>query len=277
MASIKKKSSGGGGANWMDTYGDMVTLLLCFFVLLYSISTIDEQKWMIVVQSFNKDALVSTDDTPKGPQGEGEDELGDGMPALQEDENPIDELYEFLATYAESMQSTSGEDGSAVTVTKGDGYIYLAFNSAIFFAGDRYDLLQAGRDTLDAILPALDSAAPFIDEIVVSGHTATAQGQYSLRKDLTLSSNRANEVVIYLLEHSNALDPARVLPRAYGQWRPVAPNVEESDRTKNRRVEMIITGADLEENLPDSIQEYYNTIQQERPEDSIPQYTTSAG
>ena len=44
MASIKKKSSGGGGANWMDTYGDMVTRLLCFFVLLYSMSTIDSEK-----------------------------------------------------------------------------------------------------------------------------------------------------------------------------------------------------------------------------------------
>ena len=42
---IKKKSGGGGGANWMDTYGDMVTLLLCFFVLLYSMSTISEDKW----------------------------------------------------------------------------------------------------------------------------------------------------------------------------------------------------------------------------------------
>ena len=55
MASIKKKSSGGGGANWMDTYGDMVTLLLCFFVLLYSMSSIDTQKWEWIVQQFNKD------------------------------------------------------------------------------------------------------------------------------------------------------------------------------------------------------------------------------
>ena len=50
---IKKKKGGEGGANWMDTYGDMVTLLLCFFVLLYSMSTIDEKKWQMIVMSFN--------------------------------------------------------------------------------------------------------------------------------------------------------------------------------------------------------------------------------
>ena len=50
---LKKKSGGGGGANWMDTYGDMVTLLLCFFVLLYSMSTIDSSKWQALVMSFN--------------------------------------------------------------------------------------------------------------------------------------------------------------------------------------------------------------------------------
>ena len=261
----------------MDTYGDMVTLLLCFFVLLYSMSTIDQEKWMMIVQSFNKSAEVSVDDFPLGPDGTHDEELGDGMPATTDTETTLEELFEFLETYAANQANSttdSSDVGSPITVTKGDGYIYIAFSNAIFFNGDRYNLLDAGKEVLDSILPALDQAAPYIDEIVVSGHTATAQGEYNLRKDFTLSSNRANEVVIYLLEHSNALDPARVLPRAYGQWRPVAPNDLESDRAKNRRVEMMITGVDLEDHMNDSIQEYYSTIQQEAPEGVYAEYTT---
>lgn len=40
------------GSSWMDTYGDMVTLLLCFFVLLFSMSTVNEEKLMAFIQSF---------------------------------------------------------------------------------------------------------------------------------------------------------------------------------------------------------------------------------
>ena len=54
---MMKRNKGSGGASWMDTYGDMVTLLLCFFVLLYSMSTLDQQKWQKLVQSFNPDAI----------------------------------------------------------------------------------------------------------------------------------------------------------------------------------------------------------------------------
>ena len=46
-----------GGGNWMDTYGDMVTLLLTFFVMLYSMSSISEQKWEIFVRSIYPDNL----------------------------------------------------------------------------------------------------------------------------------------------------------------------------------------------------------------------------
>ena len=52
---MAKRRSGGGGeekGNWLDTYADMVTLLLCFFVLLYSASSVDETKWQYIYQSF---------------------------------------------------------------------------------------------------------------------------------------------------------------------------------------------------------------------------------
>ena len=54
MKRRKKRADESG--SWMDTYGDMVTLLLCFFVLLYSISSVDQEKWREVVKSFNPDA-----------------------------------------------------------------------------------------------------------------------------------------------------------------------------------------------------------------------------
>ena len=54
-----KDSNAGSGAYWMDTYGDMVTLLLTFFVLLFSFSTIDAEKWKSIVGAFSGTASVS--------------------------------------------------------------------------------------------------------------------------------------------------------------------------------------------------------------------------
>ena len=48
---MKKRGGGEDCGSWMDTYGDMVTLLLCFFVMLYSMSTIDQDKLKIFIQS----------------------------------------------------------------------------------------------------------------------------------------------------------------------------------------------------------------------------------
>ena len=74
---MKKNSKGGGGANWMDTYGDMVTLLLCFFVLLYSMSTISEEKYKAVVMSFNPNAVETPTATLGGDGPSADPEQGD--------------------------------------------------------------------------------------------------------------------------------------------------------------------------------------------------------
>ncbi len=267
MSIKRKKSSGGGGANWMDTYGDMVTLLLCFFVLLYSISSIDQTKWMLVVQSFNKDAIVSTDDTPQGPEGENNEGLGNDMPMTQDEvEVALDELYRYL-------QETVAND--SVAVSRGDGYVFLSFNDTVFFDGDSYQLRSDGQAILDQVIPGLNQAGPFIDEIRVLGHTAqrVENAPNPASGDRFLASNRATVVTVYFQEHTdpNQLAPGRLVSVGYGQWRPVAPNTSDT-RYQNRRVELVITGKDLDDALSDSITTYY-TMREGENAASVPPAT----
>ena len=274
---MKRKKSSGGGANWMDTYGDMVTLLLCFFVLLYSMSTIDESKWKAIVQSFNPSAIVSDafsgTDGPIADPTDGLGSLADPdkvsdnkvelsaeqlaalMQQQQEVEDALQELYETLQSY---VNENGMED--SVEIVKGDGYVFISFNDAVFFAGDSAVLLPKGKEVLDVVSTALETAADYIDEIRVMGHTAQAleNRPNTVVTDRTLASNRATNAVIYIQEHTDPekLSPARLVSLGFGQWRPVAPNDNEQDRAHNRRVEILITGLDLMNQLGDSIQQY---------------------
>lgn len=254
MASIKKKSSGGGGANWMDTYGDMVTLLLCFFVLLYSISSIDQEKWLLVVRSFNKDALVPEPD-PVGPAGENNEDSGDGFPALAEVEEDLTELYEFLEQYV----AASSENGD-IMVTRGDGYVFISFADSVFFDGNSSVLRPDGKQMLNGIIPALEQCGPSIAELRVLGHTAklSPNRDNEATIDWSLSSGRAAAVVAHIQDNSNhdLLNPGRMIPEGRGQWRPVSDNDTAEGMARNRRVEIIITGQGIDGVLGDSYQRY---------------------
>ncbi len=247
----------------MDTYGDMVTLLLCFFVLLYSISSIDQQKWMIVVRSFNKDAIVKNDD-PVGPDGSGDTSGGGGMPALSEVEQDLTELYEFLASYAAANQ-----EAGDILVSKGDGYVFISFADAVFFDGDSTLLRKDGEQMLDGIMPALIECSPSIDQLKVLGHTAQARSDKpnDAPGDRRIAGGRAAAVAAYIQDGTmDYLDPARIVDEGHGQWLNVAPHDgDEANKVKNRRVELMITGKDVDNALGDSIEQYrtvYETTQE---------------
>ena len=255
---MKKKKSSGGGANWMDTYGDMVTLLLTFFVLLYSMSTISEDKWKAIVQSFNPDSITLDDATVagghEGPSSDPEDE---GMPLnLLEQQQAIDDaleqLYATIRGYIESNNLTQ-----SVEIIRGDGYVFITFNDAVFFAGDSAVLLPLGQEVLTAVSDAFTVAKDYIDEVRIMGHTAQADPNRPNHPDVDrdLASRRATNAVIFIQEHSE-LDPARLVSMGYGQWRPVDLNDTEEGRSHNRRVEILVTGQDLFNQMGDSIQQY---------------------
>ena len=279
MASIKKKGGGGGGgANWMDTYGDMVTLLLCFFVLLYSISTIEQDKWMIFVKSFNRDAVEETDPTPVGPVGSADKSKGDGMP-VPDDNNEVDEaldqLYDFLVEY----QKSSAAAAESMSVSKGDNFVFISFDDAVFFDGNSSYLRPDGKAVLDTIIPALAQAGPMIDELTVLGHTAQQYADRpnpSVSGDRHLASDRATEVVIYIQESISReiLYPGRIVVKSFGQWRNIAPNDTGENRAKNRRVELVISGRDLENKMNDDFSKYY-AMYSDVTEDDVINYTTN--
>lgn len=245
----KRNKSTGGGANWMDTYGDLVTLLLCFFVLLYSISTVDQAKWVQIVRSFNPNAVEVSQialDTIEDATDEVPNHVEDG--SLEEDE--FDSLYEALKKALEE----AGIEGE-VELYKGDGYTFVTFRDNVFFAGDSSVIRDEGKGILDQFASIISSVADSIKEIQVLGHTTQADPNFpnDPESDRVLSAERAARVTAYIQQRTT-VTADRIVSTGYGQWRPIAPFDTEENRAKNRRVELLITKSDT---VTKSLEEYY--------------------
>lgn len=246
----RRKKPPEGGASWMDTYGDMVTLLLCFFVLLHSMSSMDAAKWEILVKSFNPKAAEVSQIVMNETETEGDTEVsGSAKKPLDQVEN-FDDLYYALAEYVQE-NSLSGD----VEVSKGDGFTFITFRNDIFFDGDSYVLKDNGKAVLNDLSVALGKTNDSIAEIQVLGHTSQAKPNEAneVVSDRFLSSNRATVVLVYL-QQKNVVDPEKLVSSGYGQFRPISPFDTTEHRAKNRRVEILITKSD---GVVRSLDEYY--------------------
>lgn len=245
---MKKRSKPqGSGANWMDTYGDLVTLLLCFFVLLYSISSIDQSKWIQIVKSFNPDAKEVSQIAD--PVAENAPDDVPGMPVADD----FNELYESLKKAIEE----AGLD-SEVELFKGDGYAFITFRDNVFFDGDSSVIKEGGESILAQFASIISGVSDSVKEIEVLGHTTQADPNVpnEAMGDRVLSAERAARVAAYLQVRVN-VPPENIVGIGYGQWRPIAPFDTEENRAKNRRVELLITKSDAVEH---TLEEYYEDM-----------------
>ena len=239
----KKQRDEGGGYNWMDTYGDLVTLLMCFFVMLFAMSSVNEEKWELLVRSFTSRGNESQQ-LILAPEGEGNDiaqNKGDASP----DDVKIDveltlpktfeELYKYISAYVEenNMQST-------VTVEKGgDNSVYIRFQDSIFFEPDSANLKAESAPILEFLGKCLMSVNDQILMTRINGHTANPGPNYNKVSDWDLSSARANTVIKYM-EDQAGLSGQKLMSQGYGKWYPIADNATPEGRQRNRRVEMMI-------------------------------------
>ena len=259
---MKKRGGGDEGGSWMDTYGDLVTLLMTFFVLLYSMSSIDSAKWDVFVRSIfpngrpgDKSAeqiIINGQATNKDePAGE----IGDsGAPENTVEADNVNELYLQIA----QALNAAGIDG--VEVSRGQDYTFVVFKDKAFFAGDSSVITPQGQETLSIFCDTIAPDANKLSQVNIMGHTAQADPERANnpRNDRILSVMRAAEVCLFI-QGRGIISPEKLVSIGYGQFHPIADNATSEGRAKNRRVEILLIdeGAEIR-NINEYFEEYYS-------------------
>lgn len=239
------------GSDWMGTYGDMVTLLLCFFVLLYSISSVDQVKWENLVKSMNPEAAETSQIVTDTLAEEGTE----NVPG--ENTTEIDQQFEEMYDNLVEMKEQAGE-AADIQIAKGEGYQFITFKDNVFFDGDSHVLRDEGKTVLDGFATAIAPASDAIKEIQVLGHTSQGEPDIpnEVMTDRVLSATRSAVVVAYI-QDKNIIAPKKLVSAGYGQFRPIDTFETFEGRAKNRRVEILIT---KDGSIEQSLEQYYSQV-----------------
>lgn len=266
----RRKKAGGGEecGSWMDTYGDMVTLLLCFFVMLYSMSDINQQKWEVFVKSIFPNAGDTQQIAINENIAKGEFDVSGNL-EMDVDLAP-DTMEELFLALVRTLQE-NGIDG--VSVSQGEGYTFVAFENQAFFNGDSSVLTSEATKILDVFCDIIAPQAENISQIEIMGHTAQADPNKpnNPRTDRMLSSLRSAEVAAYI-QNKDIIDPSKLVGISYGQFRPVDTFETQEGRARNRRVEFLIVDKDADIK---SMNDFYDEIYSGKNTDTVTGEETS--
>ncbi len=261
MANRKPDEPKKGAPAWQSTFADLMNLLLCFFVLLFSMSSVDAAKFEQLAASFNQTFSIFS----AGATAIGDGVLiSNGVSQLNELDDYINStgkmdkgeiVEEDVATVQEQMQEAQMEQseelaekiqeavdeknmGKEIDIEFTAQYVQLTLKGALLFDSGSTLLKDEAKPVLDQVGLILERYASGLIEI--EGHTDNVPmsgAKYSNNDEL--SSGRALSVFNYLLEITD-LDPANVKHSGRGEYLPVADNSTAEGRMKNRRVEIKI-------------------------------------
>lgn len=261
MAKKRQEDPPKPAAAWMNTFADLMNLLLCFFVLLFSMSTVDAQKFEQVAASFAQSFSIFTagasaigdgilvsngvsqlNELDQYMNSTGKATDGDIVPeTLAEaeakvEQAQIEESEQLAEKVEESIQEESLEGVVDVDITS--QYVQLTLQGSLLFDSGSTVLKEESLPVLDKIGVMLERYSE--GTIEIEGHTDNVPmsgAKYSNNDEL--SGGRSLSVFNYLIDHTN-LDPSMVKHSGRGEYMPIADNSTAEGRAMNRRVEIRI-------------------------------------
>lgn len=267
MAKKRQEDPPKGSPAWMATFSDLMNLLLCFFVLLYSMSSVDEAKFQEVVASLQSSMSILTGGATSIGEGmlistgvrqlefldsyyreqtnsktdvedQDEEEFEGSVEDLTEayEKQELEESEEM----AEHIQQAIEQSGiqNLVEVDFNGQYVQLSLSGAVLFASGQSDILDGAYPIVDKICTILGEYDSNLIE--VEGHTDNvpiSKGKYESND--VLSYYRAHTVADYV-RTTTELAPSNIKESGRGAYDPIADNTSAEGRARNRRVEIKI-------------------------------------
>lgn len=261
MAKRKPEEPPKGAPAWQATFADLMNLLLCFFVMLFSMSSIDAQKFELMAASFNQTfSIFSAGATAIGDgvlisngvsqlneldeyiNSTGKDDEGETIPedfesmAETMEQAKLEESEELAEKVEEALKEKNLDKEIDITFTA--QYVQLTLNGAVLFDSGSVELKEESLPILNQVGIILQKYSA--GKIEIEGHTDNVPmsgAKYSNNDEL--STGRALSVFYYLKDNTT-LDPASIKHSGMGEYVPIADNSTEEGRAKNRRVEIRI-------------------------------------
>ncbi|MCG5528651.1 MULTISPECIES: flagellar motor protein MotB [Halorhodospira] len=242
----RSKATARGSPAWMTTFADLMAVLVVFFVMLYSMSVIDNERYQQLAESLRQvlGPSVVQEDTPQaaptvvdleGPAPTPEQEPDDDL-------QPVDPAHEKTAEILEALQDALAEELAAGEVEMGEGEdgVLLRFPERAAFA-------LGSKEISDPFVPVLERVAGVLSDtpglIRVTGHTDDIPIRSDrFRSNFELSTARAISVVHVFKDAG--ITPERLIAQGHGETRPLEPNDTPEQRARNRRVDVHLIEAD---------------------------------
>lgn len=274
MARNKKEDAPPAGAPaWMATFSDLMNLLLCFFVLLFAMSSVDEDKFEQLVASLSasfgvmeggstsviEGTLISSGVNDLNELNDYYESLGlnkdsDADSMIQNlTDGEREELLEMLEDeqYEEMLEESENMAEMIEQLAKGEGiggqleidftaqYVQITLNGALLFDPAMPDVRKDAIPFMDKVGNILKNYSTYMIEI--TGHTDSVplldDPKYDDNWDL--SSARAKSVMMYLV-NKKGLNIKKMKSAGRGEYEPIASNETNEGRAQNRRVEIKI-------------------------------------
>lgn len=222
-----------GAPAWVVTFGDLMSLLLCFFILMLSFSEMDRNKYRVVSGSlknaFGMQRKKPVFESPKGQKMIAREfDQAILLMKVQDVVDPIrDELEDEFQEFKKYVEVSVEEDQVTIRL----------LGEATFDTGQA----MLKKEFVPLLLKIGDVLSRTKGELIIAGHTDNVPLKGGpFKSNLGLSMARAGSVAEFLLK-STTIDPSRLSTMGFGEYRPLASNDTEEGRQKNRRVEIIVS------------------------------------